>query len=1199
MRKLYLLLAWLSFSAITYSQSLVAYYPFNGNANDESGNGRHGTVTNGAFLTTDRFNESNKSYYFDGDNDFIEFPATGLPSTDRTVMFWLNPATGNQPSYPVCYGGSSCGESFLTGFNAGGCGCYNTQGHCGSNALATNPWTSSPANTWVHFTVSVNGSAIKIYINGLTAANNNGFSVATYTSGKKMFIGALITPDGTATYDDGSGGNFKGKLDDVRIYDAAMSDAQVLQMYQNESTGLMAYFPFAGNANDATGNNHHGTISGATLTTDRFGNSNSAYAFNGSSNYIEISQASTLTFSEYTYTAWLYLTAYPAGTNLQTASGVILDIGSIASDQYIYVVNYNPDYGISGSGYYVGGGGYDAHTGTLPNLNQWYHVAVTRSSTAYKLFVNGTLIQTVSLSATGPEYGGSPSGFIGKRSGDLQYFEGKIDEVRIYSKVLSPNEIQQLADIPIMPDLIAYLPMNGDANDKSGNNRNGTTYGGAVLTTDKYDNANSAYYITNPECGISLGNTNNLDFVGQPFAISAWVKYSTIPAADFAVVAKHNCGVPNGYVLSVYNNIPRFYLSTGGWSIISAPQTYNDNTWHHLVATYDGIGAQRLYVDGELKASASSVVYNNPGSGAPIIVGDANGNCGGATFSAGIDEVKIYGAELNANQVSALYKQSRGSGKAVSFDGSGNHIDCGDPVDNSFELTGDGTIEAWAKLSAQPPGIAGNPFRNVPIMAKDNGVSARWVFGLQLDKLVFYWNGNVLASNSFTVTGNLDLNRYYHFALTKSGNTISFYVDGKNAGTFGGVNVPDVPAPFTIGYAEPLYKFNGNIDEIRFWSAALTESQIRDWMNRKLTPDHPQYINLKAYYNFDEPNVYKTYDCKNGITGQFVNGPSVLSSGAAMGDGSSYDFTNSTKTAAVSLTTGESFTAAASTGNPNGISVYVVKDPPESQTGILGLGNNNHYFGVHVSGGNNPQYTAIYNYTGNPFVSPFTEPTLQLFKRTDNSAASWSNSGATLNTTANTLTLTGQNTEYILGSSGFGLPVTLLNFRVQKLNATTAKLIWQTATEFNNKGFEIQRSFDGNYFTGIGFVNGSGNSGALKEYSTTDVPGKTGRVYYRLRQIDFEGKSEFSSVVSVLFDKQGIIKLYPNPAQQQVTIEGVNYYDRIQLLEATGKLVKDISNDKRYLLNINLTGLKSGLYIIRLINGSTTQAIKLVIENYD
>ncbi|MGB3005835.1 MAG: LamG-like jellyroll fold domain-containing protein, partial [Chitinophagaceae bacterium] len=513
-----------------------------------------------------------------------------------------------------------------------------------------------------------------------------------------------------------------------------------------------------------------------------------------------------------------------------------------------------------------------------------------------------------------------------------------------------------------------------------------------------------------------------------------------------------------------------------------------------------------------------------------------------------------------------------------------------------------GTIDLWVKWNGtnQDPGADG-AFGAIVARQSDVLFSNQVIAlnGQNPNSAKITWMPYSSTSTVITSTFSPG-NRWNHLAIVYSSGNHEMYLNGILVGASGELGtIQNATVPLTFGgwIGDGSCFGNVELDEVRIWNTALSETQIRNWMNRKITPDHPAFSNLVGYYTFDEQNLLQAYDSNGAKTGVLTNGPQYVTSGAPIGDGSSYDFINATKSATLTLPTGENFTSTETSGTPGGISVFVVKDPPENQTGILGIGANDHYFGVHVSGGSSPQYTAVYNYTGNPFVSAATEPTLQLFKRNDNSAANWTNSSATLNTTANTLTITGQNTEYILGSSGFGLPVSLLSFQAQKVNATTAKLNWQTATEINNKGFEIQRSFDGNYFVNVGFVNGAGNSDVLKEYSTTDKPGKTGRVYYRLKQIDLDGNSKLSQIVSIIFDKQGLIKVYPNPAQQQVIIEGVDQYSRVQLLDAAGKLIKEQLNNSQYLLTLNLEGLKSGMYLLRLINGNDNQTIKLMIEN--
>jgi len=1174
------------------SESMVAYYPFNGNANDESGNGRHGTVMNGVVLGSDRFNSSNSAYSFDGVNDYIDISATGLPTTNRTVSFWLNPATGNQPSYPLSYGGSACGQSFLMAFNPGGCGCFLTQGHCGSNALATSVWATNPQNTWVHYTVTINGADIKIYINGQLMAGNNGFSNATVVEGKKLIIGGLITPDGLSTYVDGSGGYFKGRLDDIRIYDAALTDAQVLQLYTNESSGLVAYYPFNGNANDESGNGNNGTVNGATLTTDRFGNANKAYSFTNPG-HIEVPN-SNIFGDEFTVSYWFKINYYPGQRGVM--SNVAVPNGGFQQafdgTTFSYILGYSFIGGYSPNYFYAN------YTMQEP-VSQWHHLALTYKklgaySSETRLYINGDLKKT-DVHVMPITYTPNAPFYIGQNHSGLN-FQGDLDDIRIYNRNLSPNEIAQLADKPMMPDLIAYLPMNGNANDMSGNGHNGTVVN-VTPTTDKYGNTNSAYSFDASSSDFSLANSASLDFVGsnQKFTLSAWVKYSGRRELYQAIISKINTGSagpgsPNGYILGTDHNFYKFWIpdgNTGNWNVVETPCVIDDTRWHHIAATFDGSN-QRLYVDGVLKSSSGNVTYSVPATGAPVKVGSVNVigyPTGGGIFDGSIDEVKIYSDALDAAQVMALYKQSRGSGNALRLLGDG-YFDMGNLGDPHFF-----TIEAWIKrinISATQYIVSGNSANS-------------WSFGVTASRLFVSLNG------ASTVTSQdvpeINDGKWHHVAVAFQDGPMNFYVDGVHKGWVeigtSGLTVSN----YSIGTQfSPGNSFDGEIDEVRIWDwvlDAVNADTIRSWMNRKITPAHPVYSNLVRYYNFNESNLNKTYDMAAASTGLLINNISSVTSGAAIGDVSVANFSNPmTHNTNLTLSNGEQFSFSEPVNHVTGAILYAVKDPPEVQTGILGLGGNDHYFGVFLSEAASPRmYKAVYNYTGNPLISTGTENTLQLFIRQDNSVKTWTNSGAALNTTANTLTVTGVNTEYILGSSGYGLPVTMLSFEARKISTTTAQLNWKTATEINNKGFEVQRSFDGNYFVNIGFVNGAGNSDVLKEYSTTDIPGKTGRVYYRLKQVDFDEHSKLSQIVSVVFDKQGVIKVYPNPALHQVSIEGVDFYNRIRLINADGRVVREQINNGQYLVSMSLDGCKSGMYILQLCNSKESQTLKLIIGN--
>lgn len=174
------------------------------------------------------------------------------------------------------------------------------------------------------------------------------------------------------------------------------------------------------------------------------------------------------------------------------------------------------------------------------------------------------------------------------------------------------------------------------------------------------------------------------------------------------------------------------------------------------------------------------------------------------------------------------------------------------------------------------------------------------------------------------------------------------------------------------------------------------------------------------------------------------------------------------------------------------------------------------------------------------------------------------------------------------------LPVSIINFKGSIIN-NKATLTWSTATEFNNKGFEIERSKDGKTFSDIGFVNGAGTTTQRKDYTYTDATLSdigTATNYYRLKQIDLDGKASYSNVIPLSLKNILDWKIYPNPIKDKLTIE-------LNLTADTKVSVQVISKDGRLLLNaykgtlpqgnhelnFNIQNISSGSYFIRVKAG--------------
>ena len=174
------------------------------------------------------------------------------------------------------------------------------------------------------------------------------------------------------------------------------------------------------------------------------------------------------------------------------------------------------------------------------------------------------------------------------------------------------------------------------------------------------------------------------------------------------------------------------------------------------------------------------------------------------------------------------------------------------------------------------------------------------------------------------------------------------------------------------------------------------------------------------------------------------------------------------------------------------------------------------------------------------------------------------------------------------------LPVTLTNFDVVLQN-DNALLTWSTATEINNKGFEIFRSVDGINFTSIGFVAGADNSDLLLNYKFTDNPGLSGKVFYRLKQIDLDGNFAWSNIVHVTMNANQLITFMPNPAKNFITISSPVNVKEVRLLAISSQIIKVWQNVSPN-TQLDLGSIASGTYLIQFLNDQSSQTMKLVKE---
>ncbi len=225
------------------SQGLIAYYPFDGNANDMSGNQYHG-ISRGAILTSDRFGNLESAYRFDGENDLIALPKNlDLIDTDFTISAWisptsygkLSPTSNSCVSMIVAYrhrshaNGSprNSGLHFsLSRDNGCGDNSYLSTSFKDSNYLYNGIGYKYDKHDWFLYTVTRDSEEMALYINGIEFNRKEVSGEVVYEN--PMHIGTMIG----ANYRDGRYFfPFEGDIDEVRIYNRALSVSEVCALY--------------------------------------------------------------------------------------------------------------------------------------------------------------------------------------------------------------------------------------------------------------------------------------------------------------------------------------------------------------------------------------------------------------------------------------------------------------------------------------------------------------------------------------------------------------------------------------------------------------------------------------------------------------------------------------------------------------------------------------------------------------------------------------------------------------------------------------------------------------------------------------------------------------------------------------------------------------------------------------------------------
>lgn len=490
----------------------------------------------------------------------------------------------------------------------------------------------------VEFTESVSGVAASQFIVG------NGQVVSVTGSGQDYAVVVQPIARGAVTVRLPAGAILDGSGD-------ANYASNILSVQHDPFAAyLTTWLPFdegvGTNTVDASGNGNSGAFVNFAGTSWVAGVSGAAVNFDGTNDYVGINN---IVSSNFTIACWLNTTqVFQQVDPTYNGTGIIWsDVGGAANDfilggtrsaggtNRISFFTGNPDTSVSGA--------------TPINTGNWVHVAVSRSATGQiKLYVNGTLDATGSGGTTVPS--ANPRINIGGNTLDGRYFKGSIDDVRIYSRVLSEVEIGTL--LPVSGPPVAWYQLETNVLDSSGNLNHGTpasvTYiAGRVDASAGQFNGSSSYV----QIPVSIRSN---------FTVSAWVKTTDTAGSPLwtdgkGLIDANISGVAADFGVSLVSNKFGFGLgnTVAGTNItILSTNPINNGQWHHVAATRDSAsGAMRVYLDGLLEASV-----NGPTGvrSAPLFMRIGGLQSGGAFFNGALDDIRLYDTVLNAAQVATL-----------------------------------------------------------------------------------------------------------------------------------------------------------------------------------------------------------------------------------------------------------------------------------------------------------------------------------------------------------------------------------------------------------------------------------------------------------------------------------------------------------------------------------------------------------------
>jgi len=668
----------------TNSSEMLGHWMLDGNALDNTTNNNDGTLGEDVFYSDNCL--VGQCTIFDAIGDYVDVGDIDFTGNFSISMWAYSYDWGTNDRF-ISKGYTNNGNFFIAFYSGSTPRVYMKDSN-GNIIDSSNNFddTELVAGKWYHLVlVYSNLSTVNLYLNGekdsytLDASSLTGI----FSSGDNIWIGNA---------DDGNDATaFDGAIDEVIIFNRTLSDSEVQEIYnesKDQGSNLVGHWKLNGNALDS-GGILHGKNYGNSYFSNKGKFSGAANVY-GEGDYIQSTHYYDITpIRNETLSVWFKRLG--DGPNAATSEGILCNaVPTLNAQSNIYLQEYGEEINCVMATKNINYG--------YSTTNEWVHVVCTEEYdnssgeervTIY-MYVNGELVTGGYKTGVSSYQYISNSILLGvQKTNGHSFFNGLIDDARVYERVLTVDEIKELYNESLQShkiilrgspdkevvedDLVGYWKMDNNASDLSPYNNDGTVYsetGKAFFGNGKFFKGFQTSGDGGEDNYILVPDSESIEMDGKNMSVSLWFKINNLDDSIsylFARTGRSNVS----YTARVGNNggllFGGYYSGAGGFNSVTS-SGFGIGKWYHAVFIANGTNLN-IYINGELNATDSQNPLF-PFHGKDDIADLKIGGYGYASaqqfpFDGVIDEFRLYNRTLTDSEIRSLYNESTHSNKFV------------------------------------------------------------------------------------------------------------------------------------------------------------------------------------------------------------------------------------------------------------------------------------------------------------------------------------------------------------------------------------------------------------------------------------------------------------------------------------------------------------------------------------------------------